>query len=56
MEPPYNEPLYNKVVGITTIFELFFSYVIGVSVCIFVALWLCLFGCVLQGQIRWKVL
>ena len=29
---------------------------IGVSVCIFVALWLCLFGCVLQGPIRLEVL
>ena len=30
-------------------------YISGVSVCIFVALWLCLFGCVLQGPIRLKV-
>ena len=31
------------------------SYVSGVSVCIFVALWLFLYGCVLQGPIRLKV-
>ena len=38
------------------IFELFFwknsSYVSGLSVCIFEALWLCLFRCVLQGPTR----
>ena len=32
------------------------SYVSGVSVCIFVALWLCMFGCLLQEPIRLKVL
>ena len=31
------------------------SYVSGVSVYIFVALWLCLYECVLQGPIRLKV-
>ena len=31
------------------------SHVSGVSVCIFVALWLGLYGCVLQGPIRLKV-
>ena len=40
-------------------FELFWknsSYVSGMNVCIFVALWLCLFGCGLQGPIRLEVL
>ena len=32
------------------------SYVIGVSVCIFVALYLCMLGCLLQEPIRLKVL
>ena len=32
------------------------SYVSGLSVCIFVALWLCVFGCALQGSIRLKIL
>ena len=39
--------------------ELFFqnsSYVSGVSVCIFVAFWLCMFGCLLQEPIKLKVL
>ena len=31
------------------------SYVNGVSVCLFVALWPCVFGCLLQGPIRLKV-
>ena len=42
-----------------SIFELFWknsSYVSGVSVCIFVALYLCMFGCLLQEPIRLKVL
>ena len=34
----------------------FSMYVSGLSVCIFVALWLCMFGCLLQGPIRLKVL
>ena len=41
------------------IFELFWknsSYVSGVSLCIFVTLWLCMFGCLLQEPIRLKVL
>ena len=33
-------------------FEKNSSYVSGLSICIFVALWLCLFECVLQGPIR----
>ena len=37
-------------------FEKNSSYVSGVSLCIFASLWLCLFGCVLQGPIRLKVL
>ena len=39
--------------------EVFFqnsSYVSGGSLCIFVALWLCMFGCLLQEPIRLKVL
>ena len=32
------------------------SYVSGVSVCIFVALYLCMFGCLLQEPIRLKVI
>ena len=39
--------------------ELFFqnsSYVSGVSVCIFVAFWLCMFGCLLLEPIRLKLL
>ena len=32
------------------------SHVSGVGVCIFVGLWVCLFGCVLQGPVRLKVL
>ena len=41
------------------LFELFWknsSYVSGVSVCIFAALWLCMFRCLLQEPIRLKVL
>ena len=34
----------------------YFLYVSGVSVCIFVTLWLCLCECVLQGPIRLKAL
>ena len=34
----------------------FLSYVSGVSVCIFVALYLCMLGCLLQEPIRLKVL
>ena len=37
-------------------FEKNSSYVSGVSVCIFVALYLCMFGCLLQELIRLKVL
>ena len=32
------------------------QYVSGLSACISVALWLCMFGCLLQGPIRLKVL
>ena len=41
------------------LFEVFWknsSYVSGVSVCIFVALYLCMLGCLLQEPIRLKVL
>ena len=31
------------------------SYVNGLRICIFVALWLCVFGCLLQGPKRLKV-
>ena len=37
-------------------FEKKSSYVSGLSPCIFLALWLCVFGCLWQGPIRLKVL
>ena len=46
-------------IHIPLIVELFWknsSYVSGLSVCIFVALWLCVFECALQGSIRLKIL
>ena len=60
----------NNVVGFVTfdliyllpndpIIKLFWknsSHVSGLSICIFVALWLCLFGCALQVPVRLKVL
>ena len=51
----------SKIIGIKrfkllSYYEKNNSWVSGLSVCIFVALWLSLFGCVFQGPIRLKVL
>ena len=52
----FNTPLTHSLLKVIELFWKNSSYVSGVSVCIFVALYLCMFGYLLQEPIRLKVL